>query len=366
MLRFIFYVLLCAFSAPARAQNNFARVGKNWTWQFPRDHGQHSEFQIEWWYFTGNLKAEDGRRFGYELTFFRQALAPRLVLRPSQWNFRDAYVAHFAVTDVENGKFYYDQKAGRGALKLAQADSASLAVQLGDWSARQENEAMAGKIHLRAASAFGAIDLSLTPKKPPVFHGDHGLMPNSSLPGDAAYYYSFTSLQTEGRLTIAGDSLRVSGVSWMDHEFFTSHPASEVKGWDWFSLHLADSTEIMLFRFQRADGSSSPYSAGTFIQRDSAGRRLTARDFELIPQAWWTSPASGGKYPIEWKIKFLDYELKLRTLVKNQELDTRRTTGNFYWEGYVEVSGKKGTQAIRGEGYLEMTGYENKKAERMK
>jgi len=348
-----FFFLLFAFSAPAGAQTNFARVEKTWEWKFPRDHGRHLEYQTEWWYFTGNLKAEEGRRFGYELTFFRQALAPEILPRPSPWAFRDAYVAHFAVTDVENGKFYYAQKTARGALNLAHADSAALAVHLGDWIARPKGDA----IHLRAASAFGAIDLSLTPQKPPVFHGDHGLMPNSSLPGDAAYYYSFTSLQTAGRLTIAGDSLRVSGVSWMDHEFFTSHSGSDVTGWDWFSLHLSDSTEVMLFRFQRSDGSSSPYSAGTFIQRNGADCRLTAHDFDLIPQAWWTSPASGGKYPIAWKIKFLDYELQLRTPLKNQELDVRRTTRNFYWEGYVEVAGKKGEREMRGEGYLEMTGY---------
>ena len=348
-----FFFLLFAFSAPVEAQTNFARAEKIWQWKFPRDHGRHPEFQTEWWYFTGNLKAEGRRRFGYELTFFRQALAPTILPRPSRWGFRDGYVAHFAITDVENEKFYYDQKAGRGALNLAHADSVALAVHLGDWIAQQEGDA----IHLRAASTFGTIDLSLTPNKPPVFHGNFGLMLNSSLSGDAAYYYSFTSLYTEGRLTIAGDSLRVSGSSWMDHEFFTSHPASGVTGWDWFSLHLSDSTEIMLFRFQRADGSSSPYSAGTFIQRDGSGLRLTARDFELIPQAWWASPASSGNYPIAWKIKFLDYELQLRTPVKNQELDVRRTTRNFYWEGYVEVAGKRGARAMRGDGYLEMTGY---------
>jgi len=360
MLRLIIYVLCCALIPLVFAQGNFTRAEKTWSWKFPRDHGRHAEFQTEWWYFTGNLKTENGRRFGYELTFFRQALAPAVLRRASRWGFREGYVAHFAVTDVENEKFYYDQKTGRGALNLAHADSARLAVHLGGWLAQQENNAPSGKIILRAASGFGRIELSLTPMKPPVFHGDRGLLPHSSLPGDAAYYYSFTALHTTGNLMLAGDSLRVSGSSWMDHEFFTNHPASEVTGWDWFSLHFSDSTEVMLFRFRHAEGSFSPHSAGTFIQRDHISRHLTIRDFELTPQAWWASPLSGGKYPIEWKIKFLDYDLQLRTPVKNQELDARRTTGNFYWEGYVEVSGKKGGQVIRGEGYLEMTGYERK------
>jgi predicted secreted hydrolase len=366
MAYFPFNLLLFAFSAPALTQSDFAKVEKPWAWQFPRDHGRHHEFQTEWWYFTGNLRAENGRRFGYELTFFRQALAPSTPLRQSQWAFRDGYVAHFAITDVENERFQYDQKIARGALNLAGADSTVLAVHLGDWSAQQEDQEtdennMAGsKIRLHAASAFGKIDLTLTPMKPPIFHGDGGLLPSSALPGDAVYYYSLTSLQTEGALAVGGESWRVRGASWMDHEFFTSHPNADVAGWDWFSLHLSDSTEAMFFRFRRADGSHSSYSACTFIQRDNASRHLAAKDFELIPQDWWTSPASGGKYPVVWKIKFLDYDLQLTTPVKNQELDTRRTTGVIYWEGYVEAVGKKGNQKIRGEGYLEMTGYVEK------
>ncbi len=371
MLYFAFFFLLFSFSpSPATAQSDFAKVEKPWIWQFPRDHGQHAEYQTEWWYFTGNLRADDGRRFGYELTFFRQALAPSLLPRQSSWAFRDAYVAHFAITDIEQERFYYDQKTARGALNLAGASATSLAVHVGEWSVRQENaetdgnHATGGKIHLRAISSFGKIDLTLAPTRPPVFHGNRGLLPNSALPGDAVYYYSLTSLQTEGTLMVGGESWRVRGSSWMDHEFFTSHPNADVTGWDWFSLHLSDSTETMFFRFRRADGSHSPYSVGSFIHRDNMSRRLTVNDFELMPQDWWTSPASGGKYPVVWRIKFLDYDLRLSTPVKNQELDTRRTTGVIYWEGYVEVAGRKSTQAIRGEGYLEMTGYAEKQKKR--
>ena len=359
-LSFLFSVF---FTPPAAAQSDFAKVDKPWIWQFSRDHGQHAEYQTEWWYFTGNLRAQNGRRFGYELTFFRQALAPSLLPRQSSWAFRDVYVAHFAITDVENEHFYYDQKITRGALHLAGASTTSLAVHIGEWSAQQEDpqsngkNAAGSKILLRAAATFGKIDLTLAPTKPPVFHGDRGLLPNSALPGDAVYYYSLTSLQTEGTLVVGSESWRVRGASWMDHEFFTRHTNADVTGWDWFGLHLSDSTELMLYRFRRADGSHSPYSVCTLIYHDNSSRRLAANDFELIPQDWWTSPSSGGKYSVAWKIKFLDYDLQLTTPVKNQELDTRRTTGVIYWEGYVDVIGKKGEQAMRGEGYLEMTGY---------
>jgi predicted secreted hydrolase len=356
----IFYFLGFVISAPGTAQIDFARVEKTWQWKFPRDHGQHAEYQTEWWYFTGNLKTENGRRFGYELTFFRQALAPSIRRRSSLWAFRDAYVAHFAITDVEKERFYYDQKTARGTLNLAGADSISLAVRLGEWFARQQTPANRGdreEIHLCAASAFGRIDFILKPLPPPVFHGDGGLLPNSDLPGDAAYYYSLVSLQTEGVLKLGDETFNVRGASWMDHEFFTPYPKPEVSGWDWLSLHLSDSTAVMLAQLRLVDDTISPYSTGTFIHYNGASQNLSMRDFSLVPQTWWTSPTSGGKYPVEWKIKFLDYDLRLSTPVKNQELDTRRTTGKIYWEGYVNVAGKRKEREISGEGYLEMTGY---------
>ncbi len=47
-----------------------------WRYEFPRDHHVHEKFKTEWWYFTGNLTTASGRRFGYELTFFRQGIRP--------------------------------------------------------------------------------------------------------------------------------------------------------------------------------------------------------------------------------------------------------------------------------------------------
>lgn len=359
---FVFFFLLFAFSTPVDAQSNFARVEKAWEWQFPRDHGQHAKFQIEWWYFTGNLKADNGPRFGYELTFFRQAFTPAFSARLSPWAFRDIYIAHFAITEVEKEKFHYAQRISRGALNLAGADSATLAVHLGDWFVRQETANPSdgvGKIHLQALSPFGRIDFVLTSVQPPVFHGAKGLLPNSDLPGDGAYYYSLPNLQTTGILKMNEESFYLRGTSWMDHEFFT--PVADIKSvnWDWLSLHLSDSTEVMLAQLHRGSNAEVLHSTGTFIHQNGTAQKLSPHEIVLEPQVWWTSPASGAKYPLAWKIKFLDYTLQLNTPVKNQELDTRRTTGNFYWEGYVEASGKKGGQPVRGEGYLEMTGYEN-------
>ena len=57
-----------------RAQYQTALPG--YRYEFPRDHFNHPQFQTEWWYYTGNLKAADGHRFGFELTFLPAGCGP--------------------------------------------------------------------------------------------------------------------------------------------------------------------------------------------------------------------------------------------------------------------------------------------------
>ncbi|RMD75301.1 MAG: carotenoid 1,2-hydratase, partial [Chloroflexi bacterium] len=75
----------------------FERVITPRPFVFPADHGPHPTFQTEWWYYTGNLTAENGRRFGFQLTFFRRALSPYPPVRESAWATNEIYMAHFAV-----------------------------------------------------------------------------------------------------------------------------------------------------------------------------------------------------------------------------------------------------------------------------
>ena len=62
------FLLLC--SAPRRRDYRQALPG--YRYQFPRDHFEHPDFRTEWWYYTGNVHARDGHRYGFELVFFRQ------------------------------------------------------------------------------------------------------------------------------------------------------------------------------------------------------------------------------------------------------------------------------------------------------
>lgn len=356
MLALLFALSVVHAQHPSPPQ--FAHVLAPREWHFPRDHGKHEEFQTEWWYYTGNLRSTEGREFGYQLTFFRNALLSDQPARVSRWAFREGYVAHFTITDVAHERFYYDQRMSRGALQLAFAANESLAVHIGDWSATSAGSSL----RLQAQSEFGSAALNLKPNIKPVLHGQNGFVQKGEQAGEASFYYSQPRLQTSGLIVIGADSFRVAGLSWMDHEFFSSPKSSEVAGWDWFSLQLSDSSAIMLYRLCHANGALSPFSAGTLIAANGSARTIPFKTFEAKPERWWRSATTGALYPLAWKIKVEDYELHVTAAVDEQELDSRLTTGVIYWEGFIKVTGTKRKQPLSGVGYLEMTGYAPRRA----
>ena len=321
---------------------------------FPADHGQHPDFRTEWWYFTGNLETRAGRRFGFQLTFFRSALAPTMPPRQSTWAARQAWLAHFTVSDVAGGQFHSFERWSRGAVGLAGARAVPFRVWLQDWSA-----AAAGgpvfPMRLHAAQGEVGIDLLLRQGKPPVLQGDRGLSRKSAEPGNASYYYSLTRMPAAGTVRVGGERLAVSGTAWMDREWSTSALGPDQVGWDWFSLQLSDGSELMLYRLRRRDGSADPASSGTVIGPGGATRRLGLNDFAIEPTGRWESPRSQARYPARWRLRVPSeqLDLTLTPLLADQELDVSFR----YWEGAVEIEGTRAGRPIGGKGYVELTGY---------
>ena len=116
----------------------------------PRDDGPHDRL-TEWWYYTGNLQDAGGNDFGYQLTFFRSALAPEMAQRESNLATNQVYMAHFALTDAVRGEHESFERYSRGAGGLAGAQGEpSFGVWLEDWSAV---EVAPGVMRLRAGVA---------------------------------------------------------------------------------------------------------------------------------------------------------------------------------------------------------------------
>lgn len=338
--------------APPSDTSGFARAIEPWDWQFPRDHGAHPEFQTEWWYYTGNLADDAGRRFGYQFTIFRRALAATSAASPSEFRSNQIYFAHFTVSNIADGAFHHDVRYARGAAGLSGAVSEPrYRVWLEDWSVRAENDA-ATATRIQAASDDFAIDLALQQVKAPALQGDGGLSPKSSEIGNASYYYSLSRLETRGQIRLGEQSYAVSGQSWMDHEFSTSALGDDAQGWDWFGLIFDGGSELMVGQIRLTGGGLESAFGGLFIYPDGSTRKLEASEIGIRALETWRSPHSGVEYPAGWEIAVAGadgFRITVAPLLADQEL---HSAGIVYWEGAVEVSGDKS-----GYGYAELTGY---------
>lgn len=348
--------LLAAGPAPG-AGDAWPQADRPRAWSFPRDHGAHPEYRTEWWYFTGNLADGAGRRYGYQLTFFRQALRAAAAIPANPWSVRDAYLAHFAVTEADPPRFRHADRLSRAGPGLAGAREGGMDVWLLDWSARQEG----GAIRLGARTADLALELELTPRKPVVLHGAGGVSRKGPGPGQASYYASFTDLATRGTLRLApgGQPVAVTGTSWFDQEFGSNQLAADQAGWDWVSLHLSDRRDLMVYLLRRTDGSVEPASAGTLVEPDGRSRHLALGELTLEALAAWKSPRTGAEYPGRWRLRVPaeGVDLTLEPLVPDQELTTEGSTRVSYWEGAVLGAGTSNGAPVTAEGYVELTGY---------
>jgi predicted secreted hydrolase len=342
--------LLLFFLATAPA---YRQALPGYHYQFPRDHFEHPDFRTEWWYYTGNVHAADGHRYGFELVFFRQgehtaeasADAPA---NPSIWRIDDLYLAHLALTDIDSGAFHYYHRLNRAGPGLAGASFAQSRVWNGNWQAAWDTATSAQT--LTAIAEDVRLQLRLTPAKPLVIHGENGVSQKAAGPGKASYYISFPRLEVSGTLNGA----TVTGTAWMDHEWFTHQLETNQQGWDWFSAQLASGADLMLFQLRQTGGAIDPFSSGTYIAPDGRTTHLRRADFVLQPLEYWTSPRTHARYPIRWRIAIpsLNLTLECAAAIPKQELVSDDAASPSYWEGAVTYTG-----SARGVGYLEMTGY---------
>ena len=323
---------------------------------FPADHAAHGDFRNEWWYLTGNLQGEKGRRFGYQVTFFRTGLIPPRDAGPedmmgtaSAWVVENMWMAHGAVTDLDAKTHVADQRFSRSSPGLAGAQSSPFKVWLDDWQLLGDGDNFPWT--LRLGSQEFALELELEPLKPMILQGDQGLSRKSDTPGNASYYYSYTRLATSGKLILAGQEHEVQGLSWFDREWSTSTLDRDQSGWNWFSLQLDRGEEMMFFQLLDLEGNPDGNSQGSWIAGNGAKTTLSGESIQLKSLEDWQSPY-GQEYPVRWQ---LDYPQGgeswiIAAPVEGQFMDLAVR----YWEGAVEVFDRRSMKKI-GHGYLEMT-----------
>ena len=335
-------------------------VVPGYAFEFPRDHFAHPAFDSEWWYYTGNLFTANGRHFGFELTIFRKRWATG-AREPSAWDLDQIWLAHFTITDTREERFLVDERVNRTGPGIAGSDAGGRRIWNGNWSiAWGVGDEDRPVQTLVAMNEEAALRLALEPRKPAVVHGRDGV--SRKVAGDpraASHYLSFTRMAATGTLVVAGEELAVTGLAWMDHEFFADYPMKDKVGWDWLSIQLDDGVDLMLFGIRDARGGHGPDTTGTLVEADGAARSIGFGGVVLRPGRRWRSETTGAEYPVEWEVEVPAHDLRLdvRPRLDAQEVSSGRGILPVYWEGAILVSGTRQGRPVAGVGYLEMTGY---------
>ncbi len=315
---------------------------------FPRDHGAHPDFRIEWWYFTGWLATAAAQPCGFQVTFFRIRTATNQD-NPSRFAPRQLLVAHAAVSDSAAGKIRHSERAGRAGVGAARYDAAGGRIALGGWQLDRNGDGW----HTTVVSQNVWLDLAFKATQPVWLQGEGGYSRKGAHAAQASYYYSVPQLHVSGTARLAGAAQAVTGRAWMDHEWSSELLDARAVGWDWIGVNLADGGALMAYRIRDQDGRQL-YAHAATRTADGTVAKFVAGEVEFVPRRRWTSPLTQASYPVEITVKTGHIVWTLVPLIDDQEVDARRSVGAAYWEGAVSVL-REGRAA--GRGYLEMTGY---------
>ena len=403
------------FFGNMQSSDAFTPVKRGYTVAIPRDHMSHPDFQLEWWYLTFVLSAEDGQEFGLQYTLFRfntELNAPPSVKVNAEnsaevnannhiaknWTNGQQWMGHASLHTAE--QHYFEERFASGGVGNAYVNQQPFTTVIDDWAWKAaqaevqtgaESKAMFpsvlkvafgqssthhpvkinGKIPATAADSLSELNdtpgvsavkvsLNLDTYGPFIKQGDNGYSKKTQDERLRSYYYSQPFINAKGTLNIEGNSVRVTGKGWFDHEW-TSHLAnSEAMGWDWFSLHLDDGSKLMAFRMhamnENMKNSTSKHSeiftTASYIAKNGTKETIDQANVSITPISYETinEGESPRSVPTAWRIQIpeKDIDLSIRPFKESQWNNSLFP----YYEGRVEIKGSHS-----GNGFMELTGY---------
>ena len=348
MRRRRFLAVPLALALPASATVRYPAVVPGTPLYFPRDHGAHPAYRVEWWYVTGQVTDTAGHGYGIQVTFFRNR--PDLDdTNPSAFAPRELLFAHAALADPRHGRLRHDQRAARAGFGLAGAALDTTRVWIDDWSLELGDDGY----HARTVARDFALDLRLAVTEPPLLQGNAGYSRKGPDPRQASWYYSRPQLAVTGELAQEGSTVSVTGHAWLDHEWSSEVMAPGAVGWDWTGINFDDGGALMAFRMRDAEGRPM-WAAATLRAADGRVRTFGPEAVGFAPLRRWRSARTQIDYPVGFSVRAGDIDVALEPTMDDQELDARGSTGTVYWEGAVRA--RQGGVEV-GRGYLELTGY---------
>ena len=319
----------------------FTKVDGTHKLSFPIDHGPHEDYLFEWWYLTGILDDQNGREFGVQFTIFRRALTTTND-SSNPWRSGQIYLAHLAVSDVQQETHWAAERFSRAHPELAGAHVDPFRIFVDDWTLAS-NKPSFFPLELTAGTPQYKVELTINRGKPMILHGTDGYSQKS--PEHASYYYTYSSLPTTGTIEVDGQEYVVSGKSWVDREWSSQILSQPYLGWYWFSLVLDDGRELVLFALRSKDSDNKALPTATWIAPDGMSTPVPVENWSIKPRRSWKS------YPVEWILELEGIQYAIKAKFDNQVMDTSIR----YWEGVVEVTV---AEEVVGRGYMELTGYE--------
>ncbi|MCB1926654.1 MAG: carotenoid biosynthesis protein [Rhodocyclaceae bacterium] len=290
---------------------------------------------VQWWYWTGHLESEEGRRFGFEVVFFSF----------DSFAFMRDQLVQVAITDVDDDSFHFSEHL-EFHLPARSSGRFDLSAGKGD-IIRAVGDDRIDRLHSEVDGYV--LDLELDASKPPALHYGGDAHPYRF--GGYTYYYSRVSMKTRGTLSFGGKTYKVSGSSWFDRQYGELYQAI-VKGWQWFAIELDDNRQIMLYDIL---GSENRVERSGSIT-DAAGntRPIAGHQFKVEVLGKWRSPHTGCVYPSGWRVQLDGETFEVEPMVKDQELRAKHGfwPGPEYWEGAATVGG-----AAAGKAYVELNGF---------
>jgi predicted secreted hydrolase len=339
------------FAVLAQGAEGFEQASPGVALEFPRDHGAHPGYRIEWWYLTANLQDASGRPYGAQWTLFRTATKPPgAAALANAWQDPQVYMAHMAITTPDGHVSF--QRYARGGehdgLAQAGASASPFRAWLDDWTL-QSMTAQWLPLELWARQGNHGIELRLDSEGPLVLQGQDGFSQKHPS-GGGSYYYSQPFLAAAGVLEVDGERIPITGQAWLDREWSSQFLQADQAGWDWFALHLDSGEKLMLFRL-RGQADDADYRHGVLIAPDGATTALPPAEIGM--DVLQTTTVAGRDLPLHWRIRLptIGRDLEVKALHPRQWMEVDFA----YWEGVVLATGAGPGNS--GRGYLELTGY---------
>ena len=348
---FLFATLLFG-QTPKYTPDGFRVAREGYQFVFPRDHGNHSDFKTEWWYVTGHLiNKANGDRYGFQLTFFRQASPKSKWRGNSSWQSDQIYMAHAAITNESEKSFVHEEKLNRGGM-LANSKTGDLAVFNESWFL---NRIPSGDVDLEMSVKNMQLRLKLKPTTSLVTFGEKGVSKKGDDPTASSHYLTYPRMKSDGSIRLSnGSSIEVEGLSWMDHEISSNQLGSEQSGWDWAGIQLNNGDSIMFYRLRLTDGTQDRNSIAYCV--DYQGKIIkSTKVFNIKILSTWISSTTKIKYPSKIELNIDKDIYIIEPTLSNQEINSKGSGGLSYWEGSCRVRDLSGKMI--GNAYLELTGY---------